>query len=143
MTGFFEENSIDGNLDGTIALRDLHKAADLAAKLDLSQLAINGAKFGETKASVAVRNGTLQAETTVVQPDGTADVRVTGGMAWGDAVAPRVDAAKPIKLALKAKNFRLAMFAPFVRKAVSELDGRLNADNDARREARDESDGAG
>ena len=70
----------------------------------------------------------LTAETRVAQPDGFADVRVTGGMTWGDAVAPSLDEKKPIRVALKAKDFRLAMIAPFVRSAVSELDGRLNAD---------------
>jgi translocation and assembly module TamB len=127
VTGFFDENSLDGSLDGTIALHDLHKAADLVAKLDLSHLAINGSKFGDTKATLAIQNGKLAAETSIVQPDGSAHVKVTAAMNWGDAVAPSLDDKSPIKLGLQAKNFRLAMIAPFVRSVLSELDGRLNA----------------
>ena len=128
MTGFFDENSLDGNLDGKVVLRDLHKAGHLDADLDLSSIDINGTKFGDTKARVRLEDGSLVADAKMAQKDGYADVHLTGAMGWGTDVAPRVDPTKPIDVALRAKSFRLAMFAPFVRSAVSELDGRLDAD---------------
>ncbi len=127
VTGFFDENTIDGDLNGTVALRDLHKSGQLDVDLAMGNIDINGAKFGDTRASLKLRDGSLAAEARLQQTDGFAAVQVTSGLGWGDAVAPTLDTKTPIDVGLQAKNFRIAMLAPFVRSAVSELDGRLNA----------------
>ncbi len=128
VTAFVDENRLDADLSGSIALRGLHKVGQLDAKLALTHVNIDGAKFGDATAIATLRDGALEATARLAQPDGSANVRVTGGMSWGDAIAPSVDSRKPIDVGLQAKNFRLAMLAPFVRSVVSELDGRLNAD---------------
>ena len=127
VTGFVDENMMDGDLNGTIAVRDLHKAGALDVNLDLANVSINGTRFGDTTTKVTARDGTLTADASVKQLDGSADVHATGGLVWGDAVAPSLDDKKPIDVSLLAKNFRVGMFAPFVRSVLSELDGRLNA----------------
>jgi translocation and assembly module TamB len=62
------------------------------------------------------------------ESDGYGDVRATGRVAWGDAVVPSLDEHSPIDVALKAKRLRIGVLAPFVRGAVGELDGRVDAD---------------
>jgi translocation and assembly module TamB len=128
VTGFFDENAIDGDMNGSITLRDLHKSGQLDVDLDLANITINGAKFGDTKASAKLRDGSLAAEARLQQMGGFAAVQLKSGLGWGGAVSPTLDTKMPMDVALQAKNFRLGMLAPFLRSVASELDGRLNAD---------------
>jgi translocation and assembly module TamB len=128
VTGFFlAENRLDGDLSGEIALGDLHKDGRLRVDLDLARLELEGMSLGETRATATLADGSLDARASVRQPDGSADVRLASGLTWGSQLVPSVDAAKPMEVGLQAKNFRIAMLAPALRSALSELDGRLNA----------------
>jgi translocation and assembly module TamB len=123
----FANQEVDGNVSGTIALHDLHKAGALSAKLALDHIVLSGASFPRATASLEVKDGTLAAGARIEQTDGYAEVNVGGGMKWGDEVAPSLDEAKGAEVKLVAKNFRAIAAAPFLQGVFDELDGIVNA----------------
>jgi translocation and assembly module TamB len=124
----FAKEDIDGELNGKVTLRDLHKAARLDALLDLNKVNVEGAKFDHAGANVTLTDGKLVAAARIDQSDGYADARVRGAVKWGAEPAPTLDGSKGLEIGFVAKNFRAAAIAPFVQGAFSELDGRVNAD---------------
>ena len=127
LAGFAGERA-RGRLDGEIKLTDLHRDAALAVDLTLSDVVVRRAHVDKVRAVVSVKGGALDAHAQVVQPGGYADLTAKGGVAWGAALTPTIDARAPVDAALLAKNLRIDAVGPFVREDVSEIDGRLDAD---------------
>ena len=125
----FVEQPIAGELSGKIAIKDLHRAASLDADLDLRALSLDHALFPTGKIVVAMRDGSLTASVRLDQKDGYAETTAKGAMKWGAEIAPALDLARPIDVAIRAKNFRADAAMPFVRGTFTELDGRIDTDS--------------
>ena len=119
---------VAGTLTGKVKLDDLHKAGHLVADLDAKDLALDRASFPTGKVHFEAKDGTLDGSVKLNQTDGNAEATVKGAVSWGSAVAPALDDSKPMDLTLKTKGFRADALVPVVRGAVSELDGRIDAD---------------
>ena len=124
----FLEQPIGGEVSGTIAVKDLHRAASLDAVLDLHKLSLDRALFPSGKVTVAMKDGALVASARLDQVDGYAEVGAKGAMKWGAEIAPALDLAQPVDVAIGAKNFRANAAMPFVQGTITELDGRIDAD---------------
>jgi translocation and assembly module TamB len=122
------KQNVSGDLSGSVEVKDLHRAASLDASFDVTKLRVNGARFPHATAALSMKDGALKASARVEQKDGFADVRATTSFDWGEDVTPQVDVTKPVDVAIKAQNFRLAAVAPLLESVFSELDGRMNAD---------------
>ncbi len=119
---------LGGSVSGEIAFRDLHRAASLTADLDVRRLTLSRTTFPRGALHVTVAEGALAATARLDQADGYAETGVTGAVRWGAELAPRFDAARPVDLTLRAQNFRADAAMPFVQGALTELDGRVDAD---------------
>ena len=124
----FLERPIGGNLSGKIAIKDLHRAASLDADLDLRGLSLDRVLFPTGKVLVTMRDGALTASVRLDQKDGYAETRAKGAMKWGAELAPELDLAQPIDVAIRAKNFRADAAMPFIQGVFTELDGRIDTD---------------
>jgi translocation and assembly module TamB len=124
----FLEQAISGEVSGTIAVKDLHRAASLDADLDLQKLSLDRALFPNGKVLVTMRDGALTASARLVQQDGYAETSARGAMKWGAEIAPAIDLAQPVDVDLRAKNFRASAVMPFVQGTITGLDGRVDAD---------------
>ena len=125
----FLEQPIAGDLSGTIAIKDLHRAASLDADLDLRGLSLDRALFPTGKIVASMRDGVLTASVRLDQKDGYAETSAKGAMKWGAEIAPALDLAQPIDMSIRAKNFRADAAMPFVRGVFTELDGRIDTDS--------------
>jgi translocation and assembly module TamB len=125
----FVEQPISGDLSGKIAVTDLHRAASLDAALDLRGLSLDHALFPTGKVLVTMRDGALTASVRLDQKDGYAETTARGAMKWGAEVAPDLDLAQPVDVAIRAKNFRADAAMPFLRGTFTELDGRIDTDS--------------
>jgi translocation and assembly module TamB len=128
VVGALAGQPVAGSVSGKVALRDLHRAASLDADLDLRALSLDKVTFPSGKVRVGIKDGTISATARLDQRDGYAETSVTGAMAWGAALAPQLDAGKPVEVALHARNFRADAAMPFVQGVFSELDGRIDTD---------------
>jgi hypothetical protein len=122
------DRAVSGEVSGKVTLADLHKAASLDAELDLRALALDRAAFPRGKVRVTVKDGTLTASARLDQTDGYLEAKATSAIAWGTAVAPRLDLTRPVDVSIKAQNFRADAAMPFVQGIFSELDGRIDTD---------------
>lgn len=75
-----------------------------------------------------MKEGALLASVRLDQKDGYAETSARGAMKWGAEIAPEIDLAQPVDVAILAKNFRANAAMPFVQGTITELDGRLDAD---------------
>jgi translocation and assembly module TamB len=126
VAGEFLEQPISGNLNGKVALANLHRAANLEADLDLGGLALEHTTFPSGKVQVTIKDGKISATARLEQADGHLETKATAAMAWGADVAPKLDLAKAVDVAIEAKNFRADAAMPFVRSVFAELDGRID-----------------
>lgn len=126
--GALVKQAIGGYVSGTIAIEDFHRAASLHAALDLESLSLGRAVFPTGKVVVTVGDGAFAVSVHAAQREGYAETSVNGAVKWGAAVVPALDLARPVDLALRAKAFRADALMPFLRGAVTELDGRIDAD---------------
>ncbi len=124
----FLEQPIGGEVSGKVAVKDLHRAATLDADLDLRGLSLDRAVFPTGKVLVTMKEGALAASARLDQKDGYAEVGAKGAMKWGAEIAPAVDLAQPVDVDIRAKGFRANAAMPFLQGAVTELDGRIDAD---------------
>lgn len=126
--GALAAQPIAGKVSGKVALKDLHRAANLEAELDLRDLALDHTSFPNGKVRVGIKDGSVTATARLEQVDGFAETGVKGAMAWGAELSPHLDEAKPVDVVIKSKNFRADAALPFVQTVFSELDGRIDAD---------------
>jgi hypothetical protein len=71
----------------------------------------------------------LDAMIRIDHDDGFVETRAHTAASWGAAAwSPLLDPAEPMKVAISAKNFRIAGLLPFVDRWLDELDGWLDAD---------------
>ncbi|MBK6462772.1 MAG: translocation/assembly module TamB domain-containing protein [Myxococcales bacterium] len=117
-----------GTLGGTVTLRDLHRDAKLDVALDGTSLTVSRAPIPHLELRASAANGTAKASLRVDQPDGFAEVVAGAGLAWGAALAPKLDAKHPLDARLSARGFRAAALAPFTAHSLADLDGRVDAD---------------
>ena len=125
------DRQIRGRLSGELAVTDLHRNAQAHVQLTLSDLKVGRATYTAGKLAFDLDDhGDKNARATVRfdQKDGYAEVRANAHALWGNRLVPTFDSAKPVEAELKADSFRAAALLPFAEPAVSDLDGRIDAD---------------
>ncbi|HEY8075929.1 MAG TPA: translocation/assembly module TamB domain-containing protein [Labilithrix sp.] len=123
---------VRGTLSGEANLDGLHQDAALHAQFESKDLKIGRAHYKNLTAKVDAANGAFDAHARLEQTDGYADVRAKAAMSWGARVAPELDRTKPIEAAIDAKAFRVAAAQPFLKGILEGLDGRLDANANAK-----------
>jgi translocation and assembly module TamB len=118
---------VAGELNGRVDVADLHRAASLAADLDVRDLSLDHTAFPDGKIHVVVNGASISASARLQQVDGYAEVGVTGAASWGAALVPALDRTRPVDVSIRAENLRANAAMPFVRGVFSELDGRIDA----------------
>jgi translocation and assembly module TamB len=122
-------SQVEGALTGKVALEHFGKDATLAADLNVKSLKLAKSELGRIQAEVAVRNGRADAKLTVEGKGGTTTAEGHSGLDWGARLVPAV--RMPADAQLRARQLRLAAFAPLLTSVLGDLDGRLNGDLDA------------
>jgi translocation and assembly module TamB len=119
---------IRGKITGSASLDDLHRAATARVDVAVDGLQIGDVRYTAARLSVGADGGAIRASARVEQTDGFLDAGGHVGVAWGKALLPSIDEAKPIDVAVMAKSLRLSAAQPFVDAALVDVDGRLDAD---------------
>ncbi len=119
---------IKGELSGEVEVEDLHRAASLRADLDLRDVKLDRAELSRGEIRVAMKEGSFTASGRIDQIDGSLEARANGAVSWGEATLPSLELARPIDVAVRAKNFRANIAAPFVESLFGDIDGRIDTD---------------
>jgi len=122
-------SQVDGALSGKVTLEHFGKDATVDVNLDVASLSLAKSELGRIRAEIAVRNGTADAKLSVEGKGGTTTAEAHSGMDWGARLVPAV--RMPAHAQLRARQLRLAAFAPLVTSVLGELDGRLDGDLNA------------
>ncbi len=109
-------------------LEGLHDDARGTLGLTVAGLEVSGIPYKESALRAEIGAGGLDASLRVASDDGFAEAHSTLGARWGSAMIPSIDKSRPADLSLKAKQFRVGLFAPLVAGTLGELDGHVTAD---------------
>ncbi|MFO0662833.1 MAG: translocation/assembly module TamB domain-containing protein [Polyangiaceae bacterium] len=119
---------VRGTISGSASLDRLHDDASLLAKFVMSDVRISRAAFTRITTEAEAKGGDMRASVHVEQKDGTASLVAKGGLDWGANLAPAVSTNRALEAELVAKNLNAGALLPFVGGALSDLDGRIDAD---------------
>jgi translocation and assembly module TamB len=120
--------SVTGDLDLSVGTQT---PPHFHAKLDANPLSVGRFRDNTLYVQVDVTERALEAAARVEQKDGFLAAKAAIGVAWPALVSPQrgpPPATEPAHLSMQARNFRLAVFRPFVRDVVQRVDGRLDGD---------------
>lgn len=120
---------LEGTLTGKVALEHFGKDATVDVNLDVQSLELAKSELGRIRAQATVRNGKADAKMSIEGKGGTTTAEAHSGLDWGARLAPEV--RMPADAQLKARQLRLAAFAPLLTSVLGDLDGRLNGDLEA------------
>lgn len=123
-----QEARVRGTLDGKLTLCDLHRDAKVEVALDATAVTLAQAPIPHLAIRASAGGGLAKASVRVDQADGFAELVASVGLTWGAALVPKLDVAHALDARLQAKAFRAAALAPFVAQALTDLDGRVDAD---------------
>ncbi len=127
VVGAFLHQPLAGTAAGEVKLTGLHKAAQLDARVTVSDVAYDRAKIARGEVTVKVQGGGFDARLSLDQGDGRLAARATGGVAWADALTPALVRDRPVDVSLDANGFHADTIRPFLGDVVTELDGRIDA----------------
>ena len=122
-------SQVDGALTGTVTLEHFGTDASADVKLQVQSLKLANSELGRIRSEMTVRNGKADAMLSVEGQGGTTTAELHSGLDWGARLVPSV--RMPADAQLRARQLRLAAFAPLLTSVVGELDGRLNGDLNA------------
>lgn len=123
------DTPISGLVNGTVTLKELHRAATLEGELDVAELRVDRSSSPRTgKVTLNLKDGAFTAEASLGQTDGHFKVTADGAMKWGREVMPTFAWGSPVDVRLDAKNFRIDVLRPFVEDLFTEIDGRVDTD---------------
>jgi translocation and assembly module TamB len=122
-------SQVEGALSGKVVLEHFGKDATVDVNLDVRSLKLAKSELGTIRAEAAVRNGKADAKLTVEGKGGTTTAEGHSGLDWGARLVPAV--RMPAHAQLRARQLRLAAFAPLLTSVLGDLDGRLNGDLEA------------
>lgn len=121
---------IGGQLYGVVAFKRHQDLPELAANVQVQQLAVDTLPIGEGRIRVDSHGsavlGSLQFAHGTGKLEGTASL----GLSW-DGLVPSVDEAQPVRLALDAESYNAAILRPIAADVFSELRGTLHAEVEA------------
>jgi translocation and assembly module TamB len=126
--GTFSDLQAKGVVSGELTIDDVHQDARAKAQIAVRDLQLGRARFPRGSATVDFNGRVLSAALKLDQTDGFLQTQAQLGMRWGADTTPTVKTEEPAFVVLKAKQFRAAAILPFAAGAVSQLDGRIDAD---------------
>jgi translocation and assembly module TamB len=121
------DRQVRGRITGEVVIENLHKNATLTAHLGLEGMKIGSAAYKSGKVVVVAKDERLTASARLDQNDGFAELQVTTGLRWRDALVPTLERDAGAQVHLEAKSFQAAAIVPFVRQQVHALTGRIDA----------------
>ncbi len=119
--------NMTGTLSGTARLNDLGKDARFELDLVTRKLGIDRLSIDKLQARVQAQGAKLSVHTELSGSAGKANAELSAGLEWGDRLIPVLD-TEQVQGVLTTQGFRLGALLPLVDGAVSELDGKLDAD---------------
>ncbi|HET7541452.1 MAG TPA: translocation/assembly module TamB domain-containing protein [Polyangiaceae bacterium] len=123
-------SQVDGALTGKMSLEHFGKDATVDVDLDVQSLKLANNELGRIRAQASARNGKADARLSVEGKTGTTTAEAHSGLDWGARLVPEV--RMPADAQLRARELRLAAFAPLLTSVLGDLDGRLNGDLNAK-----------
>ncbi len=123
------DQQVSGNLSGKVALDDFGKDATLDVNLDMKSLKLANNDLGSIHTEASARGGKADAKLEVKGKDGTTTAEAHSGLDWGARFVPEIRI--PADASLRARQLRLASFAPLATSVFGDLDGRMNGDLNA------------
>jgi len=120
---------LEGTLSGKANLEHFGKDASVDVDLDVQSLKLAKSELGRIRATAKARNGKADAKLSVEGKGGTTTAEGHSGLDWGARFVPEV--RMPADAELRARELRLAAFAPLLTSVLGDLDGRLNGDLNA------------
>lgn len=125
--GGLEDKVVSGQLNGDVAVTDLHKDAHAIGHIAVDGLRVGGADYKSAWLEAKVDGRALNCIMRVDQDSSFAEARATAVTTWGTALIPVLDSVRPLELALQSKNFQVAGLLPLLAGSLDELSGRLDA----------------
>lgn len=124
--------NVRGALTGRLKLRDFTTDPVLDMRAHVDELGIGGARIARGDIKIEAKNGSLRTNARVTQADGgTGRVKVvSSSLNWrGTTIA--WDDTKPTSIDYTLDRFRLSILRPLVRRAIPEIDGRVDGKGSA------------
>jgi translocation and assembly module TamB len=121
---------VKGPLSGEVRLERFGRDAHLSAKLATDTIVVGTVGVQKLDVQLDTRGGELVGKLEIGGNRGSARAEVRAPMSWADRVTPSFE--RRVEGKLIAENFRIETLAPLVAAQVSELEGRLNANVQAR-----------
>lgn len=125
-----KNRQVGGLLSGSLAVTGLGRDARAQGKLEASPLELGQTKLDGLTLSVDTKGERIEAKALARGDGGSLEARATSKFVWKDALVPAMD--PNLEGHLTARRFRLAAISPFLASVVSEVDGRLDAEIDAK-----------
>ena len=118
---------LGGNVSGVVTVEGLHRDAHVDADIELDKPRLGAVCLQGGFVRMRIDRDRLVAAIRVERPGAFAAATVSASTHWGAGITPTLDASRPIDATLQARDFGAAALMPFVRGAVDQLDGRLDA----------------
>lgn len=121
-----------GALSTRVGLRNVATRPHLALDAKVHELTVGGVRVSDGEAHVRARDGSLLARVGLTQEDGgTAQVKlVSKGLHWR-GIDVDLDRSKDSQVEYTVNGLSLAMLQPLVRRAVPQLEGRVDGKGSA------------
>lgn len=122
------DGRIKGRVDGHVKLKDFHENAEIDVALAIAGAGVGTAEIPRGTVEAMVKDGAAKAKVRLDQVGGKLELDAGLALAWGKRIVPEIDKSKALEARLYAKDLRAAIFAPFTGGAITDLDGRIDAD---------------
>jgi translocation and assembly module TamB len=128
------DRAVRGTASGELVVEGLHAQAHAKLDLDVKSLQVGAMRYPRANVSASIDEDALHAAARVDQDDGFTQLQADIGARWGSALAPKLEPSRRLDVAWTAKAFRASAFLPLVDMAVTELDGKIDANVRASRD---------
>ncbi len=120
------DDHIRGTVSATVDAKNLGTAPVVDGKIDLGSIKVGKSSLDSGAIVLAAKDGGASVDVRLVQGDGHIFANAKAPIHWVGGAAPSLDTTKSLDASYDISKFRIAVFTPFVRDSLGNLDGRLD-----------------
>lgn len=122
------DSQVRGRASGELAIDGLHRDARAKGQFRIEGLEVGSASFVTALFDAGVADGAFHGAARLERAGAFGEAQADLGVAWGAALVPRIDPTKAALVTVRAKSFPVGAFSPLVEPALTDLEGKLDAD---------------